>query len=78
MTVKDANLVRLRRIEGQIRGLQRMLEQDRCCPEVIAQIASVQQALRGVGRAVVRNHLTRCATKESYDETLDLVYKHLR
>lgn len=78
MTVKAANLVRLRRIEGQIRGLQRMVEQDRCCPEIIAQIASVQQALRGVGRTLVRSHLSKCGSKESYDETLDLIYKHLR
>jgi DNA-binding FrmR family transcriptional regulator len=78
MTPKAANLARLRRIEGQIRGLQRMLEQDRGCSEVIAQIASVQQALRGVGRTLVRNHLAQCASKKSYDETLDLIYRHLR
>jgi DNA-binding FrmR family transcriptional regulator len=54
------------------------VEQDRCCPEVIAQIAWVQQALRVVGRALMQSHLAQCAMKESYDETLDLIYKHLR
>ena len=52
--IKDANLKRLRRIEGQIRGLQKMVEEDRYCPDIITQIASVQEALRGVGRQLLR------------------------
>ena len=86
--IKAANLRRLRRIEGQIRGLQRMVEEDRYCPDIIAQVASAQEALRGVGRQLLRNHLKHCATaaiKEgptkadaTYDELLDLVYRHLR
>ncbi len=87
--IKKANLARLRRIEGQIRGLHRMVEEDRYCPEIIEQIASAQQALRGVGRALMRNHLQHCTahaishgTKAdaaaTYDELLELIYKHLR
>ena len=86
--IKDANLNRLRRIEGQIRGLHKMVEEDRYCPDIITQIASVQEALRGVGRQLLRNHLKHCATtaikkgpKEAdatYDELLELVYRHLR
>ena len=86
--VKDANLKRLRRIEGQVRGLQKMVEEDRYCPEVITQIASVQEALRGVGRQLLRNHLKHCATSaikagpaeadRTYDELLEMVYRHLR
>ena len=60
--VKDANLKRLRRLEGQIRGLQKMVDEDRYCPDIITQIASVQEALRGVGRQLLRNHLKHCAT----------------
>ena len=81
--IKDANLKRLRRIEGQIRGLQKMVEDDRYCPDIITQIASVQEALRGVGRQLLRNHLKHCATsaikkgpKEAdatYDELLELI-----
>ena len=81
--IKDANLTRLRRIEGQVRGLQKMVEEDRYCPEIITQIASVQEALRGVGRQLLRNHLKHCATsaikkgpKEAdatYDELLELI-----
>ncbi|HYE88543.1 MAG TPA: metal-sensitive transcriptional regulator, partial [Vicinamibacterales bacterium] len=51
--IKGANLKRLRRIEGQVRGLQRMVEEDRYCPDIITQIASVQEALRSVGRQLL-------------------------
>lgn len=87
--IKDSNLKRLRRIEGQIRGLHTMVEEDRYCADIITQISSVQEALRGVGRALMRNHLRHCATQAiqkgtpeeaqgMYDEILELVYKHLR
>lgn len=87
--LKAANVRRLRRIEGQVRGLQRMVEEDRYCADIIMQVASVQEALRGVARNLMRNHLQHCATKaltggkakesaEMYDELLDLIYTHLR
>lgn len=87
--IKAANRHRLRRIEGQIRGLQKMVEDDRYCADIITQVASVQQALRGVARNLMRNHLHHCASKalrsrskkESqamYDELLELIYTHLR
>jgi len=87
--IKQANQNRLRRIEGQIRGLQKMVEQDRYCADVITQIASVQEALRGVARNLMRNHLQHCAakalrsgkkeeTEAMYNELLELIYTHLR
>jgi DNA-binding FrmR family transcriptional regulator len=86
--IKAANLRRLKRIEGQVRGLQKMVEADRYCPDIITQIASVQEALRGVGRQLLRNHLTHCTTaaiargpshaSRTYDELLELIYRHLR
>lgn len=87
--IKEANRKRLRRIEGQIRGLQKMVEQDCYCPDIIVQVASVQEALRGVARNLMRNHLQHCAaqalragepqqTENVYDELLELIYKHLR
>jgi CsoR family transcriptional regulator, copper-sensing transcriptional repressor len=85
---KDRNLKRLRRIEGQVRGLHRMVEEDRYCADIMTQISSVQQALRAVGRELMRNHLRHCAAaairtgEESaetmYDELLDMMYKHSR
>lgn len=87
--IKSSNLKRLRRIEGQIRGLQRMVEEDRYCADVIVQVASAQEALRGVARELMRNHLHHCARhaletgaageqERMYDELLELIYKHLR
>jgi DNA-binding FrmR family transcriptional regulator len=87
--LKDANQKRLRRIEGQIRGLQKMIEEDRYCADIIMQIASAQEALRGVARNLMKNHLHHCAAKafvsgkpaeseQMYDELLGLIYTHLR
>lgn len=87
--IKAANRNRLRRIEGQIRGLQKMVEEDRYCAHIIVQIASVQEALRGVARNLMRNHLHHCAADAlrngrkkdvdaMYAELLDLIYAHLR
>ena len=86
--IKDRNLKRLRRIEGQVRGLQRMVEEDRYCGDIMTQISSVQEALRSVSRELMRNHLKHCATsairsgendaEAMYDELVDMMYKHSR
>jgi CsoR family transcriptional regulator, copper-sensing transcriptional repressor len=86
--VKDRNLKRLRRIEGQVRGLHQMVEDDRYCADILTQISSVQEALRAVGRELLRNHLKHCATsaikvgsseaEAMYDELVDLMYKNTR
>ena len=86
--IRDRNLKRLRRIEGQVRGLQKMIEEDRYCADILTQISSVQEALRGVGRELMRNHLKHCATsaikagpeqaEPMYDELIDLMYRNLR
>jgi DNA-binding FrmR family transcriptional regulator len=59
--IKTANLKRLRRIEGQVRGLQKMVQEDRYCSDILTQVSSVQEALRGVSQALLRNHLRHCA-----------------
>jgi DNA-binding FrmR family transcriptional regulator len=61
LEIKASNLKRLRRIEGQVRGLHKMVEEDRYCPDILMQVASVQEALKGVSRELVRNHLSHCA-----------------
>ena len=84
--IKAANLKRLRRIEGQIRGVHNMVEQERYCADILGQIAAVHKALRAVGRELVRNHLRHCATRAirageqeaeaMYDELVDLMYRN--
>lgn len=87
--IKEAALARLKKIEGQIRGIGRMVEDERYCADVLTQIASVHEALRGVGKLMMRNHLQHCITgalrsgdeaaaEKTYQEVLDLMYKHAR
>ena len=82
--IKNSNLKRLRRIEGQVRGLPKMMEEERYCADIVIQIASVQEALRGVSRALMQNHLRHCATETirtgdekqaaaQYEELLELI-----
>jgi DNA-binding FrmR family transcriptional regulator len=83
---KDANLKRLRRIEGQVRGVQKMVEDDRYCADILTQIASVQQALKAVSRELMRNHLRHCAAtairkkgadaEAMYEEIVDLMRRY--
>jgi CsoR family transcriptional regulator, copper-sensing transcriptional repressor len=85
---KAANLTRLKRIEGQIRGIQKMVEEDRYCADVLGQVSAVQEALRAVGRELMRNHLRHCAThaiqtggeeaRQMYDELIELMYRNAR
>jgi CsoR family transcriptional regulator, copper-sensing transcriptional repressor len=87
--VKHALATRLRRIEGQVRGLQKMVDEERYCADVLAQLSSVQEALRGTGRALLHNHLKHCATEAirsgtpeqadaMYEELVDLMYRNAR
>ena len=65
-----------------------MVDDDRYCADIMTQISSVQEALRGVGKELMRNHLKHCATgairsgggeaERMYDEILDLMYTHNR
>lgn len=86
--VKERNIKRLRRIEGQVRGLQKMVDDDRYCADIMTQISSVHEALRSVSRELMRNHLKHCASsamqstdaaaESMYDELVDLMFKHSR
>ena len=86
---KEALLLRLRRIEGQVRGLQRMIEDERYCPDVLQQMSAVHESLRGVEQVLLRSHLEHCATnairsgsteraRRTYEELTRLFYKHAR
>lgn len=57
---KTAVLKRLNRIEGQVRGLSKMIADDRYCIDVVTQIAAVQAALRKVEEEVLRDHVAHC------------------
>ena len=60
---KDAYLKRLRRIEGQVRGLQRMVENDTYCIDILTQVSAVTRALQAVALGLVEDHLGHCVTQ---------------
>ncbi|HZT44074.1 MAG TPA: metal-sensitive transcriptional regulator [Chthonomonadaceae bacterium] len=83
---KEEVLRRLSRIEGQVRGLRRLVEEDTYCVDVLTQISSIHEALRGVGKAIMRDHLQSCVTdalrandearaERTYQELMDVIYK---
>ena len=87
--VKQDALVRLKRIEGQVRGIQRMVDEERYCGDILMQISAVHESLRSVAQVMLRNHLQHCATdairssdpirrSKMYDELMELFAKHVR
>ena len=88
-SLRAENRRRLRRIEGQVRGLARMVENDRYCRDILVQVSSVREALRAVAKNLMRNHLRHCASEairrgsarqaeSMYEELLDLIYRQSR
>lgn len=77
---------RLKRARGQIDGIERMLEANRPCREILQQIAASQEALRAAGKLMVRNYLERCVTQgikagqaeETYEQFLEIIYRMVR
>lgn len=74
---------RLRRVRGQVDGLERMLDDNRPCLDILTQVAAAQEAMRGVSRLMVRNYIERCASaaikagreEEVYDQLMEVVFK---
>jgi DNA-binding FrmR family transcriptional regulator len=62
-TDKSARLKRLNRIEGQVRGLARMVDEDRYCIDIVTQISAVRAALRRVEEQVLQEHIGHCVEK---------------
>ena len=81
--VQKGALRRLSIIEGQVRGLRRMVEESAGCVDVLTQISAIHEALRGVGKLIVRHHIETCVTdglqtdkkQQHQDELMDLIYK---
>lgn len=65
---------RLSRIEGQIRGIRRMVEEDVYCPDILVQVAAVNAALNSFNKVLLGNHIRTCVTqdiKDGKEETVD-------
>ncbi len=86
--LRERLIRRLKMIEGQVRGIARMVEEDRHCTEVLTQVGSVQEALRQVGKLVMRNYLLTCVAQaleseekssdQIYDQLMEVIYKYAR
>jgi CsoR family transcriptional regulator, copper-sensing transcriptional repressor len=75
----EAILTRLRRIEGQIRGIHRMLEEDRVCEDIVTQLMAARSSLDQVGLLIIDHHIDRCLVAErSSDEALRDLRQALR
>jgi CsoR family transcriptional regulator, copper-sensing transcriptional repressor len=57
---KDAHLLRLRRVEGQVRGIAKMVEQDKYCIDILTQVSAATKALRAVALALLEEHMGSC------------------
>ena len=60
---KDSYLKRLRRIEGQVRGLQRMIDEDKYCIDILTQVAAATKALQSVALGLLDEHLSHCVAQ---------------
>ena len=72
---------RLNRIEGQIRGLKRMVEEDAYCPDILIQSSAAGAALNSFNRVLLENHIKTCVTRdimEGKEETVDELLKTLQ
>ncbi len=65
---KDQLQNRLRRLEGQVRGVEKMVEEDRWCPDILVQIAAIRAALGKVALGLVEGHVQTCMAEGSGDE----------
>lgn len=79
-------LTRLKRIEGQVRGISRMVEEDKYCVDILIQIAAVKAALNKVGLVLLEDHTRGCVSRaiqtsqgdEAIDELLDVIMRFIK
>jgi DNA-binding FrmR family transcriptional regulator len=76
-TVKDDLNKRLRRIEGQVRGVQKMIDEERDCGEIMQQLAAVRSAVHQATLALVRSYASECLLKPSADSSPEEVVDSL-
>jgi DNA-binding FrmR family transcriptional regulator len=77
-TQREGVLKRLARIEGHVRAVKRMVEEDTACPDVLVQIAAVRAALNSVGRLILEDHLQSCMVKAAQDGDFDDAFRDLK
>lgn len=87
--LKSRASTQLKRIEGQVRGVLAMVDDERYCGDILIQISAIHESLRSVAKLLLRNHLEHCAAdairssdadrrEKMFDELMDLFFKHIR
>lgn len=82
--VKKQSVTRLKKIEGQIKGIERMIEEEKYCIDIINQISAAGKALNGVAKIIMKRHVESCVTtaiqkgegRQKIDELIETVYKY--
>ncbi|MBZ4645105.1 MAG: CsoR family transcriptional regulator, copper-sensing transcriptional repressor [Petroclostridium sp.] len=83
---KEDILKRLKRIEGQVKGVYKMVEEEKYCADILVQVAAIRAAINKVGGLILENHSRSCIKKaistegreESIDELIDVVLKFMK
>jgi len=75
---RESVLKRLARIEGHVRAVKRMVEEDTPCPDVLVQIAAIRAALNGVGRLILEDHMQGCMVKAAQDGDFEETFRDLK
>ncbi len=75
----ERNLIinRLRRIEGQVKGIQNMVEEEKSCSDILMQVNAVRSAVNNVGTLILENHLKNCLSEVKSEEEQDKLIKEL-
>jgi CsoR family transcriptional regulator, copper-sensing transcriptional repressor len=69
--LKKDIMVRLRRIEGQVKGVEKMIDNEACCKDILVQIAAIRAAINKVGGLVMENYAKSCMLKNVDDENIE-------
>ncbi len=83
MADKDAIIVRLRRVEGQIKGIQKMVEEDKFCGDILVQISASRSALNNVGGIILENYMKNCILEapegeEDLNKLIEIMLKYTK
>ena len=69
---KDALIKRLKRIEGQVKGIQKMVEEERYCVDILVQISAIRSAINKVGSIILENHIKGCVTESIKHDDMEI------
>lgn len=70
---KEVLIKRLSRIEGQVRGIKKMIEDDRYCDDILIQVSAINNSLKSLGNEILKSHLSTCVVEDLKNDNLDVI-----